>query len=228
MAASGSGAPHKALLQLNGLPLVRRSVERLFESGALVGAVVVAHHEDVAAMRELLAPLSHAAGPVLAVVEGGATRQASCAAGLAEVGRRLSAEERSTARVLFHDAARPLVTGSEIRAVLAALEECPAALLATPVTQTVKQADAEGRVTATVPRENLRLAQTPQGFRFTDALAAFERAAQAGFEATDDVALAEFCGLAVRIVPGSPWNIKITTPEDLGLAAAILKLQGRA
>lgn len=222
-----AGGAHKALLLLDGQPLVRRALERLQGCGQLTGAVVATHADDFAAMETCLGSLRQP-GFELYLTPGGATRQASCHAALQEAYRRTPPAARAGARVLFHDAARPFVDPAEVRAVLAALAEAPAAVLATPVAQTVKRADAGGKVAGTVPREGLYLAQTPQGFRLNDAMAVYDRAAAEGLAATDDVALAESYGLPVKIVPGSAWNLKITTPDDLPLAQALLKLQGPA
>lgn len=221
-----AGAPHKALLKLDGVPLVRRALERLFASGVVTAAVVAAHADDREAMAKILQPLHAQFGCAVHVIVGGATRQASCFAALQAAAEHIPAAAQPQAAVLFHDAARPLVTPAEIRATLAALVDAPVAVLATPVTATVKRAAPDGRVLETVPRDRLYLAQTPQAFRLPAALDAFRYAHEAGFEATDDVALAEYRGLPVKIVPGSPWNLKITTPEDLVLARALLKLQG--
>lgn len=143
---------------------------------------------------------------------GGAERADSVRAGLAKV------SDEAT-HVAVHDAARPLVTNKEIDAVFAAAVESQAATLAAPVTSTLKRV-AEGRITATEPRDGLWMAQTPQVFERS----LLERAHREGAEvvATDDTQLVECLGEPVVVVEASPQNLKITTKEDLVLAAAIL------
>ena len=114
--------------------------------------------------------------------------------------------------VLVHDAARPLIPPGTIPALLAALERMAGAIPAVPVADTLKRVEA-GLITATVPREGLYRAQTPQAFRFPVLLAAHR--AGVDVAATDDASLLEAAGEAVAIVPGSEDNIKLTYPEDL-------------
>jgi 2-C-methyl-D-erythritol 4-phosphate cytidylyltransferase len=121
--------------------------------------------------------------------------------------------------VLVHDGARPLVTSAMIDAVLAGAREKDAAICAIPVADTVKQADNYGFSRRTLDREGLWLAQTPQAFRLELLLRAHAAYAE---DVTDDAMLIERLGLAVRIVAGSPRNLKVTTPDDLVLAEALL------
>lgn len=143
----------------------------------------------------------------LPIVAGGATRQDSVRAGLEAL------EPFSPDVVLVHDAARPCVPGEIVPALLAALERVPGAIPAVPVADTLKRA--EGRqIAATVPRDALFRAQTPQAFRFAILLELHRRhASLPGL--TDDASLLEHAGLAVELVPGSEDNIKLTFPEDL-------------
>jgi 2-C-methyl-D-erythritol 4-phosphate cytidylyltransferase len=147
----------------------------------------------------------------LVVVPGGAERADSVAAGL----RALDPE---CTVVLVHDAARPFVGRPVIDAVIAHARAGEGAVAAVRVSDTLKQAAAEDptRVARTVPRDGLWRAQTPQGFP----RAVLERAyaAARGEGATDDAALVERTGVSVRLVPDSPRNMKVTTPEDLALA----------
>jgi 2-C-methyl-D-erythritol 4-phosphate cytidylyltransferase/2-C-methyl-D-erythritol 2,4-cyclodiphosphate synthase len=152
------------------------------------------------------------AGRLLPAVAGGATRQASVRAGL------LALVPHAPDRVLIHDAVRPFVSADVIGRTLEALEGAPAVVAAVPLSDTLKRADEQGRVAATLDRTGLWQAQTPQGFRFADILAAHEAAASAGLDLTDDAAVAEWAGLAVALVAGSAANIKLTTPEDLAMA----------
>ncbi len=146
------------------------------------------------------------------VVSGGATRSASVRAGLAAV-------PSDAAIVLVHDAARPLASGDLFRRMAAAINGgAPAALAAVPVTDTIKRVGPDGRVVATPDRAELWAAQTPQAFR-----AAVLRAAHAcGADATDDAALVEALGHPVIVVMGEVANRKITDPDDLVVAEALL------
>jgi 2-C-methyl-D-erythritol 4-phosphate cytidylyltransferase len=151
-----------------------------------------------------------------ALVEGGATRSASVRRGFQALGA-------SPADIVcIHDAARPLITAAEIDAVLAAARAGGAATAATPIVDTVKRVEGE-RIVGTIDREGLYAAGTPQAFR-AELLA---RALETGREATDEAGLLEALGVVVTAVPVSRWNLKITTPEDLELAEALLKRRER-
>ena len=213
MVAAGRGArlggdTPKQYQPIGGVPMVLRAV-RAFTT-----------HPDVAQVA-LVLPLADAespppflrgvAGAGLLVVAGGAERADSVAAGL----RVLDA---ACTIVLVHDAARPFVGRGVIDAVIAHARSGEGAVAALRVSDTLKQAAAEDptRIDRTVPRDNLWRAQTPQGFP-RSVLERAHAAADAR-SATDDAALVERTGLAVRLVPDSPINMKVTTAEDLALA----------
>jgi 2-C-methyl-D-erythritol 4-phosphate cytidylyltransferase len=154
------------------------------------------------------------------LVEGGDHRQHSVANALAAI-NALPGDV-----VLVHDAVRPFVTQAIIEDVVRAAEKHGAAIAALPAVDTIKQVDrtAEGAVvTATVPRERVVMAQTPQGFRYELIKKAFDEAAADGFVGTDESSLVERSGHEVAVVMGSPRNIKITTPADMELAEFYLK-----
>jgi 2-C-methyl-D-erythritol 4-phosphate cytidylyltransferase len=146
------------------------------------------------------------------VVPGGETRASS----VRKAFERAGALPRDI--VCIHDAARPLVTAREVQDVIACAERSGAAIAATPIVDTVKRVEAD-RIVATVDRNGLWAAGTPQAFR-ADLL---RQALASGREATDEAALCEELGLAVSIVPVSRLGFKITSPEDLELAESILK-----
>jgi 2-C-methyl-D-erythritol 4-phosphate cytidylyltransferase / 2-C-methyl-D-erythritol 2,4-cyclodiphosphate synthase len=154
------------------------------------------------------------AGRLLPPIAGGATRQASVRAGL------VALVPEAPDYVLIHDAVRPFISAATISAVLQALDRGPAAVAAVPLADTLKRADAQGRVVSTLDRSGLWRAQTPQGFRFADILSAHEAAASSGLDLTDDAAVAEWAGLPVALVADSAANIKLTTLEDLAMADA--------
>ena len=126
----------------------------------------------------------------------------------------------------MHDAVRPFVTPEMIEDVIRAAQKYGAAITGMPAVDTVKQVDrtAEGAVvTATLPRERVVMAQTPQGFRFDVLKKAFDEATADGFLGTDEASLVERSGHQVAVVMGSPRNMKITTPADMELAEFFLK-----
>jgi 2-C-methyl-D-erythritol 4-phosphate cytidylyltransferase len=125
--------------------------------------------------------------------------------------------------VLVHDAARPAVTRADVAALIAACRrDAIGGLLATPVADTLKQADGGARSLASVPRDGLWRALTPQMFRLGTLRSAIARALAEGFEPTDEASAIERIGLRPRLVEGSALNIKVTRPADLALAALAL------
>ena len=150
------------------------------------------------------------------VIEGGAERADS-------VANALEATDPSCDFVAVHDAARPCLTAELVDAVFSAAVAHGAAILAVPVADTLKRADASGRIVETVPRAGLHGAQTPQAFRRDLLVRAYANRTRLPGAATDDALLVESLGHPVRVVAGSPMNLKITTAADLRLASAILQ-----
>jgi 2-C-methyl-D-erythritol 4-phosphate cytidylyltransferase len=196
----------KILAPLGGEPVISRALHPFLDHEAVDAVVVVVSKDRRPAVEAALGP--HAK---LAFALGGERRRDSVYAGLLALGE--------CDLVLVHDGARPLVTAELIDAALAGARECGAALCAVPVTDTVKRADGTGHVRGTVSREALWLAQTPQAFRRDLLLRAHEAV---DGDVTDDAAMIELIGAPVKLVPGSPRNIKVTTPQDLALAEALL------
>lgn len=206
-----SKARPKALVTVGGRPLLDLALEGL--RAADVADVVVVHTPGHAAD---FADVCRRQG-VTALVPGGATRTASVRAGLGAVAA-------DTEVVAIHDAARALTPAPVVRAVLdAVVGDVVAAAPAVAVADTLKRAE-DGRVVATLDRAGVHAVQTPQAF----VPAVLRRALAAGVEATDDLALVERAiadgtvAGEVRLVPGSAWGLKVTYPEDLVLAAALL------
>lgn len=205
-ARAGGGTP-KQYRRLGGIAVLRWSAE-LFKRHPRVSHVrVVIHPEDRALYDAAVAGLD-----LLPPVEGGATRQESVRRGLE------SLAQLAPEAVLVHDAARPFADAAAVGAVLDAIERTPGAIVAVPVADTLKRADGT-LVAGTVGRAGLWRAQTPQGFRFADILAAHRQAAAT--DLPDDAAVAEQAGLAVSLVAGSEANAKITTEDDLRRAERI-------
>ncbi len=208
----GAGMP-KQLLSVGGRPILHRSVEAFVGHPGIDDVVVVLPADLASNPPEYLRTLSR---PVR-IVAGGPRRQDSVANGVAALGGKADL-------VVIHDAARPFVSAGLISRVVRAAAESGAALAALPSSDTVKLAGPSGDdgppvVERTVPRERVFLAQTPQAFRRDVLEAAIAAGAGAG-PATDEAALAEAAGFTVRIVPGEPGNVKITTRDDLEAAQA--------
>jgi 2-C-methyl-D-erythritol 4-phosphate cytidylyltransferase/2-C-methyl-D-erythritol 2,4-cyclodiphosphate synthase len=198
----------KQYRRLGGRSLLRHSVEAFHRHPRIAGVRVVIHPDDRAIYDEAVRGLE-----LLPPCHGGKERQDSARLGLE------SLVPLAPRRVLIHDAARPFTDADTITRVIAALDDTPGAIAAVPVTDTLKRGT-EGHITGTVERAGLWRAQTPQGFRFDDILAAHR--AVAGEALTDDAAVAERAGLAVTLVPASEENFKVTTEEDLRRAERLL------
>jgi 2-C-methyl-D-erythritol 4-phosphate cytidylyltransferase len=215
-AGSGSrmaGSMPKQFLQVGGMPLLARTLMALREAGGLDALIlVVAPGQMDRCRQEVLGPFGLT---VDRLVPGGEDRQASVLAGL-------EAASPATDLILVHDGARPFVTREIVAAALAAAAECGGAVVAVPVTDTIKRADGDQRVRETPRREELWAAQTPQVFRAALFREAHARALAEGFRSTDDSALVERLGYQIRLVPGSRENLKITTPADILLAGMLL------
>lgn len=201
----GSDIP-KQYLPLGGAPVIRRTAEVFLSHPAIDTVQVVIGVADRDICANALAGLD-----LPAPVTGGASRQDSGRRGLEALE---ALEAGAPDYVLIHDAARPFVDHATIDRVLQALEEAPAVLPAIPVADTLKRGTGTPPVVvATVDRQDIWRAQTPQGFRYAEILAAHRDAA--GQEMTDDTAIAEHAGLAISLVLGNEDNFKITTREDL-------------
>lgn len=198
------GATPKQFLDLAGRSLLERSVQALAGNPAVRGVVVVLPAAEVAGAR---AAVVRSWTGVAHVVAGGATRSESVARGLeAAPGARF---------VLVHDAARPLAPPGLVEAVIQSTRRHGAAVPLLPVEDTVKRIDERDFVAATLDRERLRRAQTPQGARRDWLVAALARARREGLSLTDESAALERDGRRVVAVAGDRDNVKITTPEDL-------------
>jgi len=206
----------KAFLPLAGKPLLLHAAERLAAAVDLKAGnqlVLVTHPDDRAPLLDPLLPQLLPLGDVR-FAAGGSTRQESMARGLAVCDPDIDL-------VVIHDAARALLPVDATRECLRQAHAAGASLLAIPVPDTLKRVQGAD-VAATVDRTNLWLAQTPQAIRLPLLQRALANAAAMDFAGTDDVSLVELLGERVVVVPGSPTNLKITRPEDLPLAEAIL------
>jgi 2-C-methyl-D-erythritol 4-phosphate cytidylyltransferase/2-C-methyl-D-erythritol 2,4-cyclodiphosphate synthase len=200
---AGAGGP-KQYRTIGGKTVIFRAMEPFCTHPHVFAVQPVLNPDDTALFNEAASGLRHE--PPTA---GGATRQTSVHAGL----EALAAQKPDI--VLIHDAARPFVSQPLISRAIDAASSSGAAIPVIPVTDTVKLVDAGGNIEATPERARLRVAQTPQAFRFNVILDAHRRAARDGRnDFTDDAAIAEWAGLTVATFEGDAANMKLTTPED--------------
>lgn len=208
----------KQYLPLLGRPVIEHTLRTLLAHPAVSGAMVALAPGDPhwPGWRELEGK------PVLTCL-GGGERADSVLSAL----RALPATVAEDGWVLVHDAARPCLKAIDLSRLFAALRSDPVgALLAAPVRDTLKRADGEGRVEATVPRSTLWRALTPQAFRRGSLVRALEAAFRAGVLVTDEAMAMERLGLKPLLVEGAEDNLKITTPADLAVAESLLRRMG--
>jgi 2-C-methyl-D-erythritol 4-phosphate cytidylyltransferase len=204
----------KPFVNLDGRAVWLRTAEFFVTRQDVCQTLIVLNPDDQEMFR-----LRHGAAVAfmnVQIVEGGAERFDSIA-------KALSLVKPEADFIAVHDAVRPCLTEELVSAVFAKAEQTGAAMLAVPVSDTIKQATDQKTVQATVSRKGLWLAQTPQVFRRLWLLDAYANRAKLGKEITDDAQLVEAAGHAVHLVDGAGTNIKITTRNDLFLAEAILK-----
>lgn len=206
------GGIDKIYTEVAGRPLIAWTLAAFKRCDAIDSIVIVAAPDGVARMEAFVAEWRMT--KVRAVVAGGETRQDSVRAGI-------EATDATVGIIAIHDAARLLVTPDIIERGIALARETGAALCATPARDTIKQVAGDPPVvTATPDRASMWIAQTPQVFARDIILRAHREAATT---ATDDAALVEAIGHPVRVYEGAPWNIKITTPEDVTIAEALIR-----
>ncbi|MGH9511216.1 MAG: 2-C-methyl-D-erythritol 4-phosphate cytidylyltransferase [Terriglobales bacterium] len=207
----------KQFAELGGTPILIHTIRKFSATPSLSGIWIALRKNEIQSFR---ARLDKEGLTDIQLVEGGEHRQHSVAKALAAV---TAAPEDI---VLVHDGVRPFVTNQIIQDVIQGAMKYGAAIAGLPAVDTVKQVDrtADGAIiTATMPRERLVMAQTPQGFRYDVLKKAFDEADADGFLGTDESSLVERSGHEVAVVMGSVRNIKITNPSDLELAEFYLK-----
>lgn len=202
------GALPKQYLPLAGIPVLLHALRPFTSHPDVLQVALVLPPDDVTSPPAWLGPLL---GSALLAVPGGLQRSDSVAAGLAALDDRCAV-------VLVHDGARPFPPRDLIDAGIAAARAGRSTVPALPVGDTIKRADAYGRVLGTVPREGLWRAQTPQAFPRATLKRAHDAARLEGITGTDDASLVERLGEPVELLPGSARNLKLTTAEDVALA----------
>jgi 2-C-methyl-D-erythritol 4-phosphate cytidylyltransferase/2-C-methyl-D-erythritol 2,4-cyclodiphosphate synthase len=205
------GTPEKVLLPLAGRPMLAWSLAALQGARTIGPVVIVAGPHTLDAVAQLVRDEGFA--NVQAIVAGGERRQDSVAAGLAAL-------PDETEIVVIHDGARPLADADLFDRCVEAAAEYGAAIAAIPVADTLKRVTAQA-ITATVDRSGLWAAQTPQAFRLETLRRAL--AAGAGEAVTDEARICEAAGIPVTVVPASLANLKVTHPEDIAVADALLR-----
>jgi 2-C-methyl-D-erythritol 4-phosphate cytidylyltransferase len=216
-----AGPQPKQFLSLDGVPILVHSL-RAFAAVPRITAIYVAVRQSEMERAQAQAA-EFGFSDRVHVVAGGEKRQESVANALAAL------PAQSEDIVLVHDAVRPLIDPATIDRTIDAVTEFGAAIVGLPAVDTIKQVErtAHGAlVTATIPREFVVLAQTPQGFRYEILKRAFAEAEADGFVGTDEASLVERAGLSVAVVHGSQVNLKITQPGDLELAEFYLRQRG--
>lgn len=210
----GSEVP-KQFLELDGVPIVLLTLRRLMECRDISEFLIATRGEEADSLEQRLAKEKFASA--VRVVKGGETRQQS-------VGNALAKVSSDAELVLVHDAVRPFVTTEQVQRVITEARTRGAAILGIPAIDTIKEVRRSSLpqdvalISATIPREKIVLAQTPQVFRTMLLKEAFARAEQDGVTASDEAALVERLGHDVYVVQGSERNIKITKPADMELA----------
>jgi len=212
----GTGTP-KQYLPLAGKTVLEHTLQRFTDIDAIKGLVVVLAADD-----HYWQSLQLTSNTLIHTTLGGAERYQSVLNGLRYLEKMADADDW----VLVHDAARPCVRPADIKKLISATSLCAdGAILAVPVRDTMKRSDAGNRITATVSRDKLWHAQTPQIFRFATLRSALEKVVGQNLSVTDEAQAIEATGLCPLLVEGHPDNIKITHPADLSLAEIYLRQQ---
>lgn len=217
--AEKTGTSRKQFMLLDGSPILLHTVRKFAASSRVSEIVVAVRAEDLDWVREMMK--RELAGRRVRVVEGGNSRQES-------VQNALATLDRDTDLVAVHDAVRPFIGLEVIEKVLDMAAQTGAAIVGVAPVDTVKQVNrgtGQVRVRATLPRDRLVLAQTPQVFRYDLLTRAFQSARDDGFIGTDEASLVERLDVEVTVVLGSDRNIKITKPADMDLARLFLQEQ---
>ena len=219
----GADTP-KQFLELDGMPLVIYTLRRLAACAAITDFFISTRADDIVFLQDKVG--KSGLGRPARVIHGGDTRQQSVANAMAQV-------DPATEIVLVHDAVRPFVTAEQVERVIAEARGRGAAILGIPAIDTVKEVkraslpEDVALISATIPRERIVLAQTPQAFLYSVLRDAFKKAQQDDVTASDEAALVERMGHDVFVVLGSERNLKITRPADMDLARFYLEQERR-
>lgn len=230
--AAGSGRRMKAgvnkiMLPILGHSVLERTLETFLASEHIKILVIPVKPEESESVRNHIRATVSRYNKEFALVDGGEERWESVANGL-EYLKRWAGWKTEKRLVAIHDAARPLLPPELLKKSLTAGLEYGAIGVGVPLKDTIKQVSSDGMVVMTPDRSNYWGIQTPQVFDLDLLLECYQKASASGLTFTDDCGVVEYCGYPVKLIPGSYENIKITTPEDLVLAEAILRRRGHA
>ena len=206
----------KLIADLGGRPLFIRTLERFEQCSEIDEIVLVAHEERTKHFGNLVQ--EYRLAKVTAVVPGRADRHLS-------VWEGLGALSKETELVAVHDGARPLISSSAIAQAVTLAAKWGAVALAVPVVETLKKVDSDGLIVGSVDRSGLWAVQTPQVFRRDWLLAAYEMVLARGIRVTDETSAVEMAGYSVRLIQSPDWNLKVTYPNDLGVARSLFSLE---
>ena len=218
--AAGSGTrmgspAKKQFLLLDGMPVLAHTLKRFEDAPEVTEIIPIVPDDELEHCLEKCVE-SQGLRKVKRVVPGGQHRQDSVYNGLRAV-------DPVAEYVMVHDGVRPFVTPDLIKELICAAKGCDGAILAVPAKDTLKEVAKDNIVKKTLDRKSCFMAQTPQVFRRDILKDAFDKAYAEGYYGTDEASLVERCGGRIKVVPGSYVNIKITTPEDMILAEALLR-----
>jgi 2-C-methyl-D-erythritol 4-phosphate cytidylyltransferase len=209
----------KTFVTLDSIPLLAHTLKRLNREPLITDIIPVLRGQDTKIGLEIAE--EHKLDKVRWIAAGGPERQDSIYNGLMLL-EKMGSGISSDTLILVHDGARPVIPKGTIHQLISEVEGVDGAAPGVPAKETLKSVDQNGIITSTVDRENIRTIQTPQIFPFSVLKKAYEKAFADGFYGTDDAALVERIGGKIKIIPGSPLNIKVTTLEDLHLVEYIL------
>jgi len=209
------GRVKKPFIPLKGIPLLYYTLKTFEEFEGVENIYLVLDEADFEyCMGEIIQ--KYGIKKVSQLVSGGERRQDSVWNGLRAMNGHCDI-------VIVHDGARPFISTEILQRLMAAMKDAQAVVTAIPALDTIKRVDGTGIVVDTLQRNTLFHIQTPQGFRYDLIQEAYRRAFEEGIEGTDDAYFVERMGMPVKVIEGSSFNIKITTPEDIALAHYILR-----
>lgn len=210
----------KTFVDCSGVPLLIHTLKMLDSVKSIAEIIPVIGKEDIGRAHKLIQ--TYHINKVKRIAIGGKERQDSVYNALCLIGSEMADKDL----VLIHDGVRPFVAAELIKKLLSEIQgnkSIDGVIPGIPVKDTIKEAGDNGIVLSTKKREKLRAVQTPQAFRYGALRKAYDRAQKKGFYATDDAALVEKTGGKVKIIPGHPYNIKVTTPEDMVMVEYLIK-----
>jgi 2-C-methyl-D-erythritol 4-phosphate cytidylyltransferase len=202
----------KAFVHVDEIPLLAHTLLRLHKEESIHRIIPVLREDDIAYGEELVS--TYELHKVTDIAPGGHERQDSIYNAL----KIIDADPL----VLIHDGVRPVIPEGTIEKLVTGLEGVDGVIPGRPAKDTLKEVDADGLVIATINRQKIRAIQTPQLFRYHIIRKAYDLAYKKGLYATDDAALVEDMGGKIRVIPGSPYNVKVTVPEDMDMVEFFL------